>query len=88
MPKNICKICKKGGVYNFQGVPYGIYCKEHKEPDMVDVINKKCSYENCNISASLGLPGHKRETCFQHSQEGYFSIFRTYWTQKRNMLSS
>lgn len=22
--KNICKICKRGGVYNFQGVPYGI----------------------------------------------------------------
>ena len=42
-----CKNCNKIANYNFINEKYGLYCKDHKLNDMVDVKNKKCTHVNC-----------------------------------------
>jgi hypothetical protein len=40
--KNICDECGIKGIFNFENQKYGIKCKKHIEPGMIDVINPKC----------------------------------------------
>jgi len=40
--KNSCEKCGIQAIYNYEGMIGGIRCSKHKEPDMVDVKNKKC----------------------------------------------
>jgi hypothetical protein len=37
---------------------------------MINVKSKICNQENCKISASYGIPGHKRSKCFTHRLTG------------------
>jgi hypothetical protein len=40
--KNICNVCGIRAIYNFEGESIGIKCSKHKEPNMIDIKNKKC----------------------------------------------
>jgi len=48
--------------YNFSDQKKGIYCKNHMEPGMENVVSSKC--ENCgDRQPSFGLPGGPRTHC-------------------------
>ena len=40
--KNICKTCGINAYFNFKDKTFGIYCKAHSEPGMIDVKHPKC----------------------------------------------
>ena len=40
--KNFCKTCGIGARFNFENEIYGIYCKKHSSPNMIDIKHPKC----------------------------------------------
>ena len=40
--KNICKTCSINACFNFKDQTFGIYCKTHSEPGMINVKDPKC----------------------------------------------
>jgi len=64
----------KHAIYNFPGEEKGIFCRDHKEIAMVDVIHKMCQDSACSKthprSALYGYPGRGSEYCSQHMKEG------------------
>ena len=40
--KHFCKTCGIRASFNYEGETYGIYCKNHSSPNMVDIKNPKC----------------------------------------------
>lgn len=36
--------CGKRPVFNFPGERLPVFCQNHKEPNMVDVLNRLCTY--------------------------------------------
>ena len=57
MPK--CRECTKYATFNFLDQLYARYCKEHKLPDMIDVLSKKCKNINCKKQANFNIEGEK-----------------------------
>ncbi len=52
--------CKVGmAVFGYSKDDKEKYCSKHKLPDMVDVINKKCKYENCKKQPRFNFEGIK-----------------------------
>jgi len=50
-----------------------MFCKMHKEPEMVDVKNKRC--ENCNKQASFNIPGFKNgRFCVNHKSDDMVDV--------------
>ena len=39
--------CMKQPVFNLPTETNGMYCREHKLENMIDVKHKRCSYDNC-----------------------------------------
>lgn len=40
--KNICSVCGVRALYNYDGETVGTRCLTHKEPDMMNVISRRC----------------------------------------------
>lgn len=59
--------CEKSALYNKKG-ERPLYCSEHKQEGMVDVIHKKCL--KCEYVAYFGLPNGKPLYCSYHSLDG------------------
>jgi len=57
--KNVCvhPRCKTRPYYNKEGETKGLYCSIHKEPDMVDIINKICIYTGCKTQSTYNKEG-------------------------------
>ena len=69
----ICTNCTKKATFNILGEK-AKYCAEHKEPDMVDVLNKKCE---CNSSQPRwNFPGLKPLCCVSCKKEGMIETHR------------
>lgn len=53
---NVCieKNCDTGASFNILGEK-AKYCNKHKKEKMINVINKRCKEESCNITPSYGL---------------------------------
>ena len=51
-------------------------CAFHRTPDMVDIVNRKCSHHGCTKQPSFGFPsdGRKPSRCADHMLEGMFNI--------------
>lgn len=48
------------------------YCKPHKPPGAVDVVNPRCQHpEGCTKGAGFGLPDGPRLRCKEHKLEGH-----------------
>ena len=43
----IYKDCLKQLTFNSSNEKIAIYCSEHKKENMINVRDKRCSYENC-----------------------------------------
>ena len=52
--------CSMRPCYNMPGDKLGVYCKEHKKCDMVDVNNPRCKVRKCSRVPSVNKPGEKR----------------------------
>lgn len=64
--------CKSSKTYNFIGLD-ALYCKEHKQEDMVNTRHEKC--EDCNLQASFGYLEHnKRIKCSDHKLNGMVNL--------------
>ena len=69
----ICTNCTKKATFNILGEK-AKYCATHKEPDMVDVLNKKCE---CNSSQPRwNFPGLKPICCVSCKKEGMIETHR------------
>ncbi|GAQ84804.1 hypothetical protein KFL_002060250 [Klebsormidium nitens] len=49
-------------------------CKEHKEPDMLNVIDKLCGIEGCRKRPSQGHPGGPATRCKKHAEPGQVNV--------------
>jgi hypothetical protein len=58
--KHICEICGRNGVFNKKEEKFGRRCKEHAEPDMIDVKNRKCQ---CGKRPNFNFPGQDVGIC-------------------------
>jgi hypothetical protein len=69
------KNCTKQAVFNLKGESKGQLCKQHKTPEMIDVVNPKCQYENCFKQPCYNYPGEKKGNyCKFHRLEGMIDI--------------
>ena len=69
----ICTNCTKKATFNILGQK-AKFCAEHKDPDMVDVLNKKCE---CNSSQPRwNFPGLKPLCCVSCKKEGMIETHR------------
>lgn len=50
----------------------GRFCKAHKTPEMVDVVNRGllCKETDCKYRASYAVPGNKATHCLRHQKPG------------------
>jgi hypothetical protein len=67
-----CKFegCDRYAIYNKKGERKRLYCIEHKENEMVDVVNKRCKFEGCDSFAIYNTPGEKSGLfCIEHKTD-------------------
>jgi len=50
--------CLKGPVYNFEGKK-GLYCNDHKLPEMINVSSKRCLEKSCKKQALFNFENEK-----------------------------
>ena len=61
--------------YNKEGESRGLYCKDHKLGEMVDVKHKKCLYEGCQTRPGYNLKGESKGLyCKEHKLDGMIDI--------------
>ena len=76
MPK--CRVLDcpiKNAIFNNSGETRGICCAKHKEDDMIDIKNKSCIYEGCNIQSNYNLPGEKIGLyCAKHKEDDMIDV--------------
>jgi len=66
-PTWVCNKCPKTSCFNFPGQTPGIYCAEHREPGMINVIQKNCDHEGCLKQPCYNLPNeHFGKFCASH----------------------
>ena len=69
------KGCTKQPSFNFLGLKQALYCKEHKNIDMIDVLNKICLFEGCKKHSSFNNPGEKQGLyCKKHIKLGMVNV--------------
>ena len=73
-----CLKCSKQPTFNLPGQTKGLYCFEHKEESMEDVVNKKCETKHCEKRPSYNYPDQKRGVrCAAHAEEGMVDVRKT-----------
>ena len=66
-----CKI--KNAVYDISGGK-GRFCNEHKEPGMIDVKNKRCEFDGCDVQPTYDISGGKGRFCNEHKEPGMIDV--------------
>ena len=67
--------CEKQPSFNMKGQPRPSHCGGHKEPEMVDVVTKKCTVEGCDKRASYNFKGkNTSEYCNDHKKTNMINI--------------
>ena len=46
-----------------------IYCAEHRQTDMIDVVNRICNYPGCKVQARFGLEPGQVTRCGTHKSD-------------------
>ena len=72
MPKRTCKSegCMLEPFYNFKGETKRIFCKNHKEENMVNNKQKICIKEGCITEASYNYEGESKKLFCKRHKEG------------------
>lgn len=67
-----CESCTRNAYYG-SDVPR--FCRQHKEPDMKNVVSPLCEEEGCqSTSRSFGFPGQKGVRCKKHVLSGMINV--------------
>lgn len=53
-----------------------MYCGQHREDGMVDVVSKRCGHSNCNLIASFAYKGERPMFCSVHKDKHMVNIFK------------
>ena len=70
-----CQKCKKQPCFNVPGSSYGIMCKDHKEPGMINVLHQTCSYDGCLKQPCYNLPTeHFGKFCVTHKTNDMVNV--------------
>ena len=66
----LCKFenCLKTALYNYSSEIGAMFCKEHKDDNMINVTAKKCIEIGCTTWPSFGYPGGKMLYCEKHKE--------------------
>ena len=76
MPKcrvNACTV--KQAIFNIIGETSGVCCSAHKDENMIDVINKKCVFENCTTRPTYNYENEKSGLyCAKHKLENMINV--------------
>lgn len=68
-----CKV--KRPVFNLPGHKNAIYCKSHKNNNMINVIHKRCIYQNCNKIPVFNISGKKKGIyCDSHKTNDMINV--------------
>ena len=61
--------------FNYIGKTKALYCSKHKLDGMIDVLNKRCIEEDCDIISSYNNPGETKVLyCSKHKKDGMIDI--------------
>ncbi len=76
MAKCASKNCSvKNAVFAYSKTDKSKYCAKHKVPGMVDVKNKTCEEDNCDIIPAFNFPSQtKGIRCSDHRLEGMINV--------------
>ena len=67
--------CGKRASFNIVGETKGQFCKEHKEPNMIDVLNKTCIIYNCKVRPTYNISGEtKAHFCKNHKELNMINV--------------
>jgi hypothetical protein len=69
--------CEKKPVYNMPGSPNGLYCVNHKLPEMIDVVSALCKYPNCTKQPSFNIDGKIPLYCKIHKAADMMDVRNT-----------
>ena len=74
-PIRQCELCPKQPVFNFSGETLGIRCVEHKELEMVNVVQKNCEHAGCTKQPCYNLPTeHFGKFCATHKTNDMVNV--------------
>ncbi|CAM9576052.1 unnamed protein product, partial [Laminaria digitata] len=68
--------CEKRANFNVEGgSKKAVYCKQHADDGMVDVINKRCLHESCTTRPAYNFEGSRTAAyCKQHADNGMVNV--------------
>ena len=67
--------CKTRPNYNNEGETKALYCSEHKQDAMVNVISKTCFHEGCKKQPTYNNEGETKALyCSEHKQDGMVNV--------------
>lgn len=71
--------CTKWPTLNKEGALLGLYCSQHKQPDMIDVAHRLCEHVGCKKQPSfmklINFTGVTRgRYCGSHKQRGMVNV--------------
>ena len=67
--------CRRRPSFNVLHGKKGVFCMQHAEPGMVDVVNKRCTHESCRKVPMFNVEGRKGGVyCKQHAEDGMVNV--------------
>ncbi|CAN0207530.1 unnamed protein product [Pylaiella littoralis] len=67
--------CNILAIFNVEGSKTGMFCSEHAEDHMVDVLNKRCKHESCTRQPIFNVEGSKTGIfCSEHAEDHMVDI--------------
>jgi hypothetical protein len=67
--------CRKRSSFNMEGNTRGLYCAQHKKPEMIDVRHKRCVEPGCKKLRYFNFEGEKCPLyCAEHKKEGMMDV--------------
>jgi hypothetical protein len=71
----IIKNCTIRAGYNYENEKKGIYCRNHKLANMIDILHNKCKFTNCNIRPIYNYENEKKGIyCNKHKLENMIDV--------------
>ena len=70
----VCEKCPKKAYYNILGTRSPLFCGDHREPNMFNVVSVKCRHQGCLTVPCFGEPGKSVKFCAVHREDGMVNL--------------
>ena len=77
MSKRKCEFedCNREPSFNMRGEKRGKFCKDHKYPEMIDVVSKTCEHTECDSHPIFNMRGETRgKFCKDHKHPEMINV--------------